>query len=93
MYFKGENKSAKIYDKLLPFITIYLVGEEVKDVEPPEVDGIRAPYVTMISIQKLGKFIDIFNFYPIHVGGIRKKNHSDELTFIMNSNTRGSLGP
>lgn len=50
MYFKGESKSAKIYEKLLPFIICYLVGEEVKDTEPVEVDGVRPPFETMISI-------------------------------------------
>ena len=91
MYFKGESKSAKIYEKLLPFIICYLVGEEVRETEPAEVEGVRPPFETMISIQKLSKFIDIFNYYPIHVHTIRKKNDSNELTFIMNSNTRGSL--
>ena len=92
MYFKGgESKSAKIYAKLLPFITSYLVDDEIKDEMPAEVEGVRPTFETMVSIQKLSKFIDIFNFYPIHIGGIRKKNHSDELTFIMTSNTRGNL--
>lgn len=51
MYFKGgESKSAKIYAKLLPFITIYLVDNEIKDEMPVEVDGIRPNFETMISI-------------------------------------------
>jgi len=45
----------------------------------------------MVSIQKLSKFIDVFNYYPIYVTNLRKKNDSDELTFVMTSNTRGSL--
>lgn len=45
----------------------------------------------MISIQKLAKFIDVFNYYPIHVNSLKSKNASDELTFVMTSNTRSSF--
>lgn len=31
MYFKGESKASIIYEKLLPYIKCYLVGEEIMD--------------------------------------------------------------
>jgi hypothetical protein len=83
-YFKDVKKSTKIYEKLLLFITVYVVNGEVMD----EPNGNSDAYV---SIQKLSKFIDIFNYYPIYVNTLRSKNSSDELTYIMTSNTRGSL--
>lgn len=60
MYFKGEDKASLIYDKLLPQIKCYLANDEVHDIEPQ--DG---NYETMVSIQKLARFIDVFNYYPI----------------------------
>lgn len=38
----------------------------------------------------LTAFIDLFNYYPLRVCKIRYKNDSNELTYIMNSNTRGT---
>ena len=60
MYFKGEDKASLIYDKFLPQIKCYLANDEVHDIEPQ--DG---NYETMVSIQKLARFIDVFNYYPI----------------------------
>jgi hypothetical protein len=34
MYFKGESKASIIYEKLLPYIKCYLVGEEIMDKVP-----------------------------------------------------------
>lgn len=45
----------------------------------------------MISIQKLAKFIDVFNYFPISVNSLRSKNDSNEITFVMTSNKRSSL--
>ena len=45
----------------------------------------------MISIQKLSKFIDGFNFAPVKVHKIHHKNESNEMTHIMTSNTKGKL--
>lgn len=91
MYFKGEQKAVVIYEKLFPYIKCYLCNEEVVEIEPQAVNGVVPKYEMMVSIQKLAKFIDVFNYYPIQVNSLRAKNDSDELTFIMTSNTRGSL--
>ena len=45
----------------------------------------------MVSIQKLTKFIDSFNFSPINVAHINYKNDSNEMTYVMTSNVKGSL--
>ena len=45
----------------------------------------------MVSIQKLTKFIDSFNFSPINVAHINFKNDSNEMTYVMTSNSKGSL--
>jgi len=44
----------------------------------------------MVSVQQLTQFIDMFNYYPIQVNKLRQKNDSNELTFVMSSNTKGS---
>lgn len=41
-------------------------------------------------ITVLTAFIDLFNYYPLRVCNIRYKNDSNELTFVMNSNTKGT---
>jgi hypothetical protein len=86
-YFKDGQKSSSIYEKLLEYIKCFVVDDKVCDTEPENGDK----FETMVSIQKLSKFIDVFNYYPIYVTNLRKKNDSDELTFVMTSNTRGSL--
>ena len=45
----------------------------------------------MVSIQKLSTFIDSFNFSPINVAHINYKNDSNEMTYVMTSNGKGSL--
>lgn len=86
-YFKDGQNLAKIYERLVSYITSYLCPNgDVHDSKPEDEDC-----EPMVSIQKLSKFIDVYNYYPIYVNSLRKKNDSDELTFIMTSNTRGSL--
>jgi len=68
---------------------VYQTGEDVLDEEPKEVEGVTV--TKMVSIQKLAKFIDVFNYYPIQVNALKKKNDSDELTYIMSSNMKGSF--
>ena len=45
----------------------------------------------MVSIRKLTEFIDSFNFYPVKVNKILYKNRSKDMTYVMTSNTKGSL--
>ena len=45
----------------------------------------------MVSIQKLSKFIDAFNFYPVRVNKIKSKNASTGLTYVMSSGYTSSL--
>ena len=90
-YFKDGQKSTTIYHKLLEVIKCYLVDDEVVDTKPQKKDGQLNTFETMVSIQKLSKFIDVFNYYPIYVNSLKKKNDSDELCYIMTSNTRGSF--
>ena len=45
----------------------------------------------MVSIQKLSLFIDGFNFSPIKVSNIHFKNDSNEMTYVMTNNEKGSL--
>jgi len=44
----------------------------------------------IFSIHNLTKFIDLFNFYPIKVFKLRRKNDSNELTYVMNSGAYGT---
>lgn len=44
----------------------------------------------IVRIQLLTQFIDLLNFYPVKVGKLRYKNDSNELTYIMSSNTKGT---
>lgn len=44
----------------------------------------------MISILKFTKFIDMYNYYPLKMEKIKDKNDSNELSYIMSSNTHGS---
>ena len=85
-YFKGEAKASAIYDKLLTCIVQYRQGKNVFD-EPPE----EGEYEARVSIQKLTKFIDAFNFYPLRVNKIHAKNDSQALTGIMTSEAFVSL--
>ena len=42
-----------------------------------------------VSVQRLTKLIDAFCFYPIKVGGIKKKNSSDKFTGIYEQSQYG----
>lgn len=59
-YFKGEFKAALLYEKLLPFITVWQEDGQVYDTAR---DGAEK----FVSVQKLTEFIDSFNFYPVKV--------------------------
>ena len=88
MYFKAEVKADIIYKKMLPFITVFNIDDEVFDDLPPELTrGAKR----MVSIQKLSKFIDAFNFYPVRVNKIKSKNASTGLTYVMSSGYTSSL--
>jgi Ca2+-binding EF-hand superfamily protein len=91
-FFKGEQKAHILYDKLIPHVSVFNIGDLVFD-DPSEMTSsdqlIEAQ--KMVSVQKLSKFIDGFNFYPLKVCSIRQKNDSNEMTYIMSSNTVGSL--
>jgi len=91
-YFKGEFKASLLYEKLLPFIVVWNIGDKIFE-DPSEmtsadqlIEGEK-----MVSIQKLSQFIDSFNFYPVKVGHIHFKNTSNDMTYVMTSNTKGSL--
>lgn len=87
-YFKGEAKAGLVYEKLLPCILVYIANDELFYTKPQE-------YVKdleeRVSIVKLTQFIDGFNFYPLRINSIKGKNDSTEVTYIMSSNTVGSL--
>lgn len=86
-YFKGEAKANLVYEKLLPFITV--IDSDAESMSYASIDAEHAGY--MVSIQKLTKFIDSFNFSPINVAHINYKNDSNEMTYVMTSNVKGSL--
>jgi hypothetical protein len=44
----------------------------------------------IVRIQLLTQFIDLFNFYPVKVSNLRYKNDSNEVTYVMSSNTKGT---
>ena len=63
-YFKGEYKAGLLYDKVLPFITVWEIdGDVVEDLANK--DSSQAEKV--VSVQKLSIFIDSFNFFPVKV--------------------------
>lgn len=45
----------------------------------------------MVSVIKLGRFIDIYNYFPVKANDFLSKNASNEMTYVMTSNTRSSL--
>ena len=64
-YFKGEYKAGLLYEKVLPFITVWEInGEVVEDLANIKDSG-QAEKV--VSVQKLSIFIDSFNFFPVKV--------------------------
>ena len=91
-YFKGEFKANLLYEQLLPFIIVWNIGNNVWN-DPSEVPSpeqlIEAE--RMVSIQKLTRFIDAFNFYPVRVSQLHYKNTSNDMTYVMTSNTKQSL--
>ncbi len=68
-FFKGEFKASLLYEKLLPFVIVWNIGDSVYE-DPSDIPSadqlIEAE--KMVSIQKLSKFIDSFNFSPVKVG-------------------------
>ena len=61
-YFKGEFKAGLLYEKVLPFITVWEEDGEVFDDPSHCTDAEQR-----VSVQKLTVFIDSFNFYPVKV--------------------------
>ena len=43
-----------------------------------------------VQILKFTSFIDMYNYYPLKMQSIKDKNDSNELSYIMSSNTRGN---
>lgn len=55
-----------------------------------DVDPSKPGMKFIVRIQLLTQFIDLFNFYPVKVDNLRYKNDSNELTYVMSSNTKGT---
>jgi len=91
-YFKGEFKANLLYEQLLPFIIVWNIGNNVWN-DPSEVPSpeLLLEAERMVSIQKLTRFIDAFNFYPVRVSQLHYKNTSNDMTYVMTSNTKQSL--
>lgn len=91
-YFKGEFKANLLYEQLLPFIIVWNIGNNVWN-DPSEVPSpeLLIEAERMVSIQKLTRFIDAFNFYPVRVSQLHYKNTSNDMTYVMTSNTKQSL--
>ena len=91
-YFKGEQKATNLYDRLLPFLTVWNIGDHVFN-DPSEITSTNQLIEAekMVSVRKFSQFIDSFNFYPVKVDQIHFKNDSNEMTYIMTSNAKGSL--
>ena len=83
-FFKGEFKAQLLYEKLLPFITVWEEDGEVYENATDLKDESRAD--KRVSVQKLTIFIDSFNFYPVKVDSIHFKNDSYEMTNVMTQN-------
>ena len=71
-FFKGEFKVSILYEKLLPFITVWEYAGDVYDELSQVQDESQAE--KRVSVQKLTIFIDSFNFYPVKVDKIHFKN-------------------
>lgn len=88
-YFKGEPNAYQIYNMLLPIVSVYY------DEKSKQFLAVNDPNATedkkACRIQLLTEFIDLFNYYPVQVNKLRYKNDSNELTYIMSSNKRGTL--
>jgi hypothetical protein len=77
-----------VFEKLLPCIMVYYAKREILEEKP---DLPEEEIQLKVSIVKLSKFIDGFNFYPLRVNKIHSKNDSEALTYIMTANKSGSL--
>lgn len=68
-FFKGEFKASLLYEKLLPFVIVWNIGDAVYE-DPSDIPSANQLIEAekMVSIQKLSKFIDGFNFSPVKVG-------------------------
>jgi hypothetical protein len=84
-FFKGEKSSHQVYEMLWPCIREYFNYETDCTTTAQDPNGSE-----IARIVALTAFIDLFNYYPLRVCKVRYKNDSNELTFIMNSNTRGT---
>lgn len=91
-YFKGEYKASLLYEKLLPHIIVWNIGDHVfnSTSEMTSADQLIEAE-KMVSVRRLSQFIDSFNFYPVKVNKIHFKNSSNDMTYVMTSNTKGSL--
>ena len=93
-YFKSESKAQTnvMFEKLLPYVSVLNIGDNIYNVvnEIREEDKVAEPE-KMVSIQKLSTFIDSFNFAAVKVNKIRSKNASNEMTYVMTSNTKSDL--
>lgn len=91
-YFKGEFKAKLLYEKLLPHIIVWNIGDMVFN-SPSEMTNSEQLIEAekMVSVRRLTQFIDSFNFYPVKVNKIHFKNSSSDMTYVMTSNTKGSL--
>lgn len=86
-YFKGEPSANQVYEMLLPLVTTYF-DEGTKTLS--EKQNAAESLTRVVLIVKLTQFIDLFNYYPVRVHKVRYKNDSNELTYVMNSNTHGT---
>jgi hypothetical protein len=84
-FFKGEKHANQVYEMLVPCIREYFNHGTDRSTNAQDPNG-----KAIVKIQALTEFIDLFNYYPLRVCNIRYKNDSNELTYIMNSNTKGS---
>lgn len=87
-FFKGEPKSYQVYEMLLPIVTVYFDDSTDQIVEETHEKATEAN--KCVRIQLLTQFIDLFNYYPVKVNKLRYKNDSNDVTYIMSSNTHGT---
>lgn len=75
---------------ILPQISVYYDNELNKFIDDSAEPAAATEDKKVIRIQLLTNFIDLFNYYPLKVNKLRYKNDSNELTYVMNSNTQGT---
>lgn len=88
-FFKAEEHAEKIYEMLAPKL-IVLEQEDGSIIDLEELEKVPENSTGYISAVKLMQFIDLFNYYPINATKLRLKNDSNELTYVMTSNQRGT---